>query len=39
MKNFPISNIELNGNELKYITEAVKSTWISSSGKFISQFD
>ena len=39
MKNFPISNIDLNGNELLYVTEAIKSTWISSSGKFITQFE
>ena len=39
MKKFPISNISLNGNELKYVTEAIKSTWISSTGKFISQFE
>ena len=39
MKNFPISNIDLNGNELIYVTEAIKSTWISSSGKFITQFE
>jgi len=39
MKKFPISNISLNGNESKYVTEAVKSTWISSSGNFINQFE
>lgn len=39
MKKFPISNISLEGNELKYVNEAVKSTWISSTGKFISQFE
>jgi len=39
VKNFPISNIDLNGNELKYVSEAIKSTWISSTGKFITQFE
>ena len=39
MKDIPISNVALNGNELTYVTEAIKSTWISSSGKFISQFE
>ncbi len=39
MKKFPISNIALEGNELRYVTEAVKSTWISSSGEFITQFE
>tara|TARA_B100001059_G_scaffold232749_1_gene271244 strand:- start:3802 stop:4917 length:1116 start_codon:yes stop_codon:yes gene_type:complete len=39
MKKIPISNIVLNGNELDYVSEAVKSTWISSIGKFISQFE
>ena len=27
------------GNELKYVTEAVESGWISSSGKFVNQFE
>ena len=39
MKKLPISNITLEGNELRYVTEAVKSSWISSSGKFITQFE
>tara|TARA_Y100000310_G_C20694831_1_gene824872 strand:+ start:1888 stop:2985 length:1098 start_codon:yes stop_codon:yes gene_type:complete len=40
MKDFiPIYEPTLEGNELKYVTEAVKSTWISSLGKYISLFE
>lgn len=40
MKTFiPICEPTLKGNELKYITEAVKTNWISSSGKFIEEFE
>lgn len=35
----PVCEPTLNGNELKYVTECVKSGWISSSGKFIKQFE
>jgi len=40
MNNFiPVCEPTLNGNELKYVTEAVQSGWISSAGKFIKQFE
>ncbi len=35
----PIYEPYLNGNESKYIQEAVESTWVSSRGKFVDQFE
>lgn len=35
----PISKPELKGNELKYLTDAFLSTWISSTGKYIDMFE
>jgi len=35
----PIAQPSLNGNELKYVTDALLSTWISSTGKYIDQFE
>ena len=35
----PVCEPTLKGNELKYVTEAVKSGWISSAGKFIKEFE
>ncbi len=35
----PVCEPLLGGNELKYITEAVESGWISSSGKYINAFE
>ena len=40
MKNFiPVCEPYLNGNELKYVQDAVTSNWISSQGKFIEKFE
>jgi perosamine synthetase len=40
MRNFiPVCEPLLAGNELKYITEAVSSGWISSSGKYVTEFE
>lgn len=41
MKNefIPVCEPYLNGNEEKYVTEAVRSTWVSSAGKYISRFE
>lgn len=36
---FPVSIPELNGNEFKYLIDSFISTWISSSGKYINQFE
>ena len=35
----PVCEPTLQGNELKYAEEAIKSGWISSAGKFIQQFE
>ena len=35
----PVCEPLLGGNELKYITEAVETGWISSSGKYVTQFE
>ena len=36
---FPVAIPNLNGNELKYLTDAFMSTWISSSGEYIERFE
>jgi perosamine synthetase len=38
-KHIPVAMPNLEGNELKYVTDAVMSTWISSSGKYITDFE
>lgn len=38
-KFIPVCEPFLDGNELSYITEAVKTGWISSSGKFVAKFE
>ena len=35
----PVCEPMLAGNELKYVTEAVSTGWISSSGKFVNEFE
>jgi perosamine synthetase len=35
----PVCEPLLAGNELKYVTEAVSTGWISSSGKFVTEFE
>lgn len=35
----PVAQPNLAGNELKYVTDAVLSTWISSAGKYIDEFE
>ncbi len=35
----PVCEPLLGGNEIKYITEAVETGWISSSGKYVTQFE
>ena len=39
VKSIPIASPYLEGNELKYITDCIKSNWISSSGKYIDKFE
>ena len=40
MSNFiPVCEPTLKGNEFKYVTDCLKSNWISSSGKYIVEFE
>ena len=39
MKTIPVNEPKLDGNETKYLMEAVESGWISSEGPFVSQFE
>ena len=39
MNNIPVYEPMLVGNEKKYVNECLDSTWISSKGKFVSQFE
>lgn len=38
-KFIPVCEPFLNGNELKYVTEAVSTGWISSAGKYVTEFE
>ena len=35
----PVNEPLVNGNELKYVSECVTTGWVSSAGKFISEFE
>ena len=35
----PLSVPNFSGNEVKYVTEAVESTWVSTAGAFVSRFE
>lgn len=35
----PVSAPQLSGNELKYLTDALLSTWVSSAGEYIEKFE
>ena len=35
----PVSEPDLNGNELKYVAEAIRSSWISSTGEYVARFE
>jgi perosamine synthetase len=39
MKNIPVYEPVLNGNEKKYVLQCLESTWISSKGEYISRFE
>lgn len=39
MDSIPVNTPLLNGNELHYLTECIKTGWISSEGPFISRFE
>lgn len=38
-RRIPVLETSLAGNELAYVTEAVKSGWISSKGRFVGEFE
>lgn len=38
-KRIPVAVPALNGNEKKYVNECIDSSWISSAGKFVQQFE
>lgn len=37
--NYPVYQPSMKGNELKYVTECIESTWISSKGKYVAAFE
>jgi perosamine synthetase len=39
MRKIPVCSPLLSGNELAYVTEAVSTGWISSSGKYVAEFE
>lgn len=39
MSNLPVCSPLLAGNELAYITDAVSTGWVSSSGKYVAEFE
>jgi perosamine synthetase len=39
MEFIPVCEPFLNGNELKYVNECISTGWISSSGKFVKEFE
>jgi perosamine synthetase len=39
MKPIPVNLPKLDGNEAKYLSEAIESGWISSEGPFVNQFE
>ena len=39
MKKYPVCKPDLSGLELEYVTNAVKTGWISSKGKYIQEFE
>ena len=39
MRNIPLAIPDLTGNEEKYVSQAIQSTWISSRGEFVDRFE
>jgi perosamine synthetase len=39
MKTIPVAAADLSGNEEAYVLEAVRSSWISSTGSFVARFE
>ena len=39
MPRIPVAMPDLSGNEEKYVVDAIRSTWISSTGPYIQRFE
>jgi perosamine synthetase len=39
IENIPVAAPDLSGNELQYVNDALRSSWISSTGEFVSRFE
>jgi perosamine synthetase len=39
MERIPVAQPDLSGNEEKYVLDAIKSTWISSTGHYVQRFE
>lgn len=39
MIQIPVARPDLRGNELKYVTECIQTGWISSTGRFVDEFE
>ncbi len=37
--HIPVAMVDLSGNEEKYVVDAIRSTWISSSGEYLQRFE
>jgi len=38
-KRTPVASVDLSGNEEKYVVDAIRSSWISSTGPYVSRFE
>lgn len=39
MQRIPVANTDLSGNEEQYVVDAIRSTWISSTGVYLTRFE
>lgn len=39
LRKIPIASPQLEGNELAYVTDCIKTNWISSQGKYVKEFE
>ena len=39
MKIIPVNRPLIKGNEIKYVTDTIRSGWISASGKYVKKFE
>ena len=38
-RRISVAHPDLSGNELKYVTECIETEWISSQGRFVTEFE